>query len=251
MTPLRAFVATHWRPLLLIALSLAALTGVMLQPPITQDATYHGFADERTFAGMNNFANVISNLPFLLVGIAGLRWYPKTERARRSMPWLVFFTGVLLVGIGSGYYHSAPDDAALVWDRLPMTVAFMGLFAALLEEYVSPRIGRYVLIPAVATGLVSIVWWRHTGDLRLYAWVQFMPLLIIPVAFLLFRPRFTHQHYLLYALGMYVLAKVAELYDRQFFAWTAQSVSGHSLKHLLAALGVFFVYRMLAQRRAR
>ncbi len=130
-----------------------------------------------------------------------------------------------------------------------MTLAFMGLFVALLSEHTDESLGRFLLAPALVLGVASVGWWRYADDLRFYYWVQLAPLLLIPVLLALFSPKYTHRTYLLYGLGSYVLAKIAENYDQELFALTSNFVSGHSVKHVLAALGALFVYLMLRQRR--
>jgi hypothetical protein len=216
--------------------------------PIPQDRGYHVFADARTCLGLPNFGNIASNLLLLAVGAAGA-WrclrHP-VAGARRS--WTVFFIGVALVSFGSGYYHYAPDDDSLVWDRLPMTVAFMALFAALLAEHLPPRIEMPALAIAVAVGIASVILWRVTGDLRVYVWVQVAPFLAIVFMIAAYPGRFTHRPYLLYGAGFYALAKIAEHYDHGIYALTATAISGHSLKHLLAALAPLCVYLMLRRR---
>jgi hypothetical protein len=156
---------------------------------------------------------------------------------------------VSLVSIGSGTYHWDPRDATLVWDRLPMTIAFMGLFTALLAEYVHARLGDILLVPMLLLGLFSVLYWQSADDLRLYIWVQLIPLLTIPVVMLLFRARYSHSWFLAPALGCYLLAKFAEVYDREFFALTGGLFSGHSLKHVLAAAGCLAVLWMLRIRK--
>jgi hypothetical protein len=241
-----------WREALLLLLALAPLLYLLLLHggPIPQDRAYHLFADARTCLGLPNFGNVASNLLFLLVGAAGALWCFRNPGTAARRSWMVFFLGVALVFFGSGYYHRSPSDDALVWDRLPMTVAFMGLFAALLAEHVSERLERALLIPLVAIGIASVFWWRHTDDLRVYIWVQLVPLLVIPYLVSVYPGRFTHRHYLLYGVGFYALAKVAEYYDHGIYALSSAVISGHSLKHLLAAAAAFCVYLML-KRRAR
>jgi hypothetical protein len=241
-----------WRETSLIALVLAPFLYLMLLHggPIPQDSAYHVFADTRTCLGLPNFGNIASNLPFLLVGGAGLLWWLRSAGTGARLSWMVFFLGVALVFFGSAYYHRAPGDDSLVWDRLPMTVAFMGLFAALLAEHLSLKLERPLLVAAIATGIASVLWWKHSGDLRVYVWVQAAPLLAIPCAIALFPGRFTHRHYLLYGVGFYALGKAAELFDSGIFALTAGAISGHSLKHLLAAIGVFCVYLMLRRRQS-
>lgn len=218
--------------------------------PIAQDVAYHNFADDRTILGIANFANVTSNIPFLAIGLLGLGFVSSARRTGAWQAWAVLFAGIALVSLGSAYYHLAPGDARLVWDRLPMTIAFMGLLCVLLEEDVKPGLGRRILLPALLLGVISVVWWRITGDLRFYIWVQAVPFVTVVAAGLLFPAGFTHRMYLVYGLGCYVLAKIAELYDDQLFRVTVHFVSGHTVKHLLASLGAVFVYLMLRKRKA-
>ena len=152
---------------------------------------------------------------------------------------------------GSAYYHWEPDNQTLIWDRLPMTLAFMGILVALLSETVSPKLEKYLLLPALALGFFSVYHWSQVDDLRLYIWVQTIPLIIVPVLLLLFDDKYTHRRYLAYALVCYMLAKIAELSDAVVFSLTQQLFGGHAIKHLLAALGVWFVYDMLRKREAR
>lgn len=238
----------YWRECVLVVTPLLALLGVMSFDPIAQDPRYHDFADTRTILGVPNFVNVLSNIPFLFVGIAGLALcLPRKTGA--SAAWATFFAGVSLVSIGSSYYHLAPTSATLVWDRLPMTLAFMALVVALLQEHINDALGRYLLAPALAIGFASVAWWHYTDDLRFYVAVQLAPLLAVPCVLGLFPRRYTRRVYLLYALGFYLLAKTAEFYDREFFAQSSNVISGHSLKHLLAAVSVLCVYLMLRYRR--
>ena len=221
--------------------------------PIPQDRGYHLFADGRSCLGIPNFGNIVSNALFLLVGVAGVRHcWRRRDGAWRS--WLVFFAGVALVVLGSAWYHRAPNDDTLVWDRLPMTVAFMGLFATLLSEHLGSRLElrmeARLLAGALAIGVFSVFWWQWSGDLRIYIWVQGAPLMAIPYLIAAFPGRYGRRHYLLYGVGLYALAKVAELLDHEIYAATATAISGHSVKHLLAALAVFCVLRMLQTRQS-
>jgi Ceramidase len=216
--------------------------------PIPQDPAFHVFADTRTFLGLPHFANVVSNIGFLIAGAIGLTWCLRNPATAVVRSWTAFFAGVMLVCLGSGYYHSNPSDATLVWDRLPMTVAFMGLFAALSSEHFGPSWERRLLIPALGVGIASVLLWKISGDLRIYLWVQLAPFLAIAYAIMVCPGRYTHRHYLLYGVGLYVLAKAAELQDQGLLDFTAGAISGHSVKHLLAAAAPFCVYLMLKRR---
>jgi hypothetical protein len=242
-----------------LALAVVALGLTFCLPPIPQDWSYHAFADGRTMLGVPNFLNVVSNLPFVVVGVLGLGLFlrhgrPTLARAER-WPLLVLFGGVLLTGFGSAYYHVAPDNDRLVWDRLPMTVAFMGLFASMIGERIGVRAGAWLLWPLVWLGVASVLTWhlgerRGAGDLRLYGFVQFYPLLTIPLLLYLFPARYTCGGYVLVALGWYLLAKGLETHfvDHGIYA-AGQLVSGHTLKHLAAALGAYWLFRMVKYRR--
>lgn len=217
-------------------------------PPIPQDPGYHALADNRQLLGVPNFVNVASNAGFLAAGVLGLILCLRRRVEGASRSWTVFFVGTLLVAFGSAYYHWNPDSATLVWDRLPMTIAFMALFSALIAEHFRAEIERMLLRTAVVVGAASVAWWHYTDDLRLYAWVQFSPLVAIVFVLIAFPARYTHRTYLLWGLAFYGIAKAAEFGDAAIFDATAGIVSGHSLKHLLAACAPFVVYLMLESR---
>jgi hypothetical protein len=249
------------RIIILGAITVAAGIAVALLPRIAQPPDYHNFADQRTLLEVPNFFNVISNLPFLLVGVWGLM-LALSRRASAAWPFInpverwpyvIFATGVALTCFGSAYYHLAPDNARLVWDRLPMTLAFMSLLSALWMERVNLRAGLVALGPLLVVGVASVMHWytseqRGTGDLRLYLMVQFYTLVLILLILGLFPARYTRGADLVVAMGFYVLAKILEWSDRQIFN-LGHLISGHTLKHLAAALGIYWIFRMVARRR--
>ena len=238
------------RTWVLVAVVFAPLALLPFLPPIAQDPQYHAFADARRFFGVPNFLNVASNAPFLVIGIAGIVLCLSRRLHGAALSWLVFFAGVTLVTFGSGWYHWDPRDATLVWDRIPMTIAFMALFVALLTEHGAAAGERRLLALAIAVGVGSVAWWQISGDLKLYGWVQFAPFVAI-VALLFLYPRpYTGRYWLAYGFAFYVLAKVAEFTDGRIYEATTHAISGHSLKHLLAAGAPLCVYLMLRNRRA-
>ena len=241
----------NWRLLLLVCSVGGSLLLMLLLSPIVQDPAYHGFADYRMYFRIPNFHNVVSNIFFLIVGLIGIRFCLRTELGQAQRAWLVFFVGVALVSVGSSYYHWHPNDATLVWDRTPMTIAFMGMFVALLTEYIDMPLVARLLVPALLLGLGSVIYWVWWNDLRLYVWVQFFPLLTIPLVMLLFKPRYSHQWLLLVALIWYVLAKILEAADRLIFEISRELLGGHALKHVFAALGCLTILRMLQARQVR
>jgi hypothetical protein len=256
--------AFETRTLGFLGLGIVALGIVFCLPPIPQDPSYHAFADDRTMLGVPNFLNVVSNFPFFVVGVLGLLVLlrpgavgpdgPVLGRAERR-PLLVLFAGVLLTAFGSSYYHLDPDNDRLVWDRLPMTVAFMGFFASTIGERIGVRAGTWLLWPLVWLGLASVYNWeageqRHAGDLRLYGFVQFYPLVTIPLMMYLFPARYTRSGDVAVALAWYCLAKVLEVaaVDHGIYR-LGHAVSGHTLKHLAAALGAYWLFRRVRYRR--
>ena len=224
----------------LAAVSLLALAFV---PPIPQPQGYHQFADQRTLLGVPNFWNVVSNVPFILVGALGL-WRVRGDRSAS-----VFFLGVFLTGFSSSYYHWAPDNIGLFWDRLPMSVAFMAILSNAIEERADARVGRALLWPLVALGIVSLLVWLRFDDLRLYAWVQFFPCIVLPLMFWLLAPKYTGVGYWFAAAGWYVLAKLLEHFDAAIFSASGHIMGGHALKHLAAAGACYAILRAFETRR--
>ncbi|MBL4802034.1 MAG: ceramidase domain-containing protein [Emcibacter sp.] len=213
--------------------------------PIAQDLDYHDFADQDLFWTIPNFFNVISNIGFVFVGLWGL-WKYGAEAICGSYrgPYLMLCAGILLTAFGSGWYHLFPANQSLVWDRLPMTIAFMSLFSLIIRDYIDEKTGRRLLVPLLLFGIGSIFYWYMTeeagrGDLRPYALVQFLPLLLFPFIMLLYGPKHGSRLSLGLALLFYVVAKGAEFFDEAIYEALSHSVSGHSLKHLLAAAGSF------------
>jgi hypothetical protein len=227
------------RVLALLGAAAFTLVALWFFPPIAQDQAYHRLADSRAFFGIPNFWNVVSNIPFLLIGAAGLRLAgPPSMKA--------IFLGVFLVGFGSSYYHWAPSDGTLLWDRLPITLGFMAILANIIEERVDEKAGALMLWPLLLLGVASLVLWRVTGDLRLYAWVVFFPLIALPVIFWLY-PKGRGTANWLYAAGFYVVSKIFELLDAPVFS-LGHVVSGHTLKHLFAAVTCFMILRNFQNR---
>jgi len=209
--------------------------------------------------GIPNAGNVLSNVFFLLPGVIGLALFGggKSRRdfldPRERTAWVLFFAGVTLTAFGSSYYHLAPDDDRLFWDRLPMTLAFLSLFAAVIGERLDVTLGSRLLRPLLLLGAASVILWRLTertghGDLRLYGLVQFYPLAAIPLLILLFPPRYSGTILLWAVLGAYAVALLFEVWDGPVLRWTGV-ISGHGMKHVAAAAACSLVLLMLLQRK--
>lgn len=241
------FFKSYWKHLVIALIIFGSLAIMFLQPPFGQDQAYHAFADTRPFLGVPNFGDVASNLVFLIVGVAGIWLCFKRDLGPLRGSWFVMFAGIAIVGIASSYYHWTPNDKTLVWDRMSLTVGFMGLFVALLGEYISERF-RFLIVPAVLLGAFSVLYWSWFDDLRLYYWVQMVPLLIVPFIMLLFSARYSHQSLIFVGAVLYGSAKLAELGDKVVFAFSKGIVSGHTIKHLLAAAGCWAIFLALKRR---
>jgi hypothetical protein len=231
---------------LLVALAAIAIAVTTWLPPIPQDPAYHIFADRRTMFGVRNFLNVASNLAFLVVGAVGL---VLAARARAGDRWRfgLLAAGVAMTGLGSAFYHLHPNDATLAWDRLPLSVVFGAFFALVVEDRLTgPRPGLFVLLAAL--GPASVLYWRLTDDLRLYGLAQFFPLLAIPLILALFPGGALRGGDLGLVILWYGAAKMAEVADADVFA-AGEVVSGHTLKHLLAAAAAARALVVLARRR--
>jgi hypothetical protein len=242
------------RVLLLVAVAAAATGAMLLVDPIPQDPDYHRFADGRTLLGVPNFWNVASNLPFLLAGGLGLLQARRIASADLATHYRLLAAAIGLVAFGSGWYHLSPSIPTLVWDRLPMTVAFMALLSAVIADRVSWVAGRALLWPLIVAGIASIAWWVRTeaagaGDLRPYGLVQFLPMLLIPLMLLLWRGEGLSSRRIWMAFGAYALAKVAEHFDAAIYA--AIGMGGHALKHLFAALAAWWIVRAFQGAPAR
>lgn len=216
--------------------------------PIPQDPGYHDFADGREIFGIPNFWDVISNVFITLAGIYLLLHSP-APRHTSPLAYFTLCTGIILTGLGSGYYHWAPDNATLVWDRVPMTVVFSAFFALLLYRYVHEGLGRGTFFIMLPLAVLTVFYWYWTeeqgrGDLRPYAFIQFFPMLCIPLVLWLWKvPRRTVLHFMI-MLGLYVLAKVCEHYDDAIYD-SLSPLSGHTLKHFLSAGSLIFMGKVL------
>lgn len=240
-----------WRIFLLLALAAVAIVTALLHEAWPQDLAYHNFADQREFWRVPNFWNVITNGPFVLTGLFGLWIWPTAQWSdpRDRWPWLWIAAGSILIGFGSGYYHWRPNNHTLFWDRLPMTIAFMGLFAAAIAERIHTAWGFFLFGPFLLLGIFSVEYWRELDDLRFYILVQFYPMLALPLILALYPSRYTHGRMLWWLALLYGLAKLAESLDRPIFAATGYVISGHSIKHVLAALGLAVAMEMIRRRK--
>lgn len=252
----------HRQLWILAGISLLVVAAAMILPSIPQPADYHQFADQRSFLGIPNFNDVISNLSFLLSGSAGLVFLGRVYRApaqtifrdiKECVPYGVLFFSVAAAAFGSMYYHWTPDTGHLLWDRLPIVIGIAALLSATLVDRISPAVGLWTLPLLVVLAVLSVLYWywtelQGTGNLNFYIVMQFYSILLIVWISLRFPSRYTCGNDVYQVIALYVVAKVAEMLDRAIYVWTSGWVSGHTLKHLIAAYAAYRIVQILRKR---
>lgn len=242
---------------LIIVITLFSAIELLFLPPIAQDINYHSFSDSRSLFSILNFWNVVSNLPFLFIGILGLYKTVVTDTLNIiediKIAYILLFLGITLTAFGSGYYHLYPINQTLVWDRLALTIIIMSLFSIVISEFISACTGKALLFPFIFAGISSVAYWyfselQGAGDLRYYAFVQFFPLFVIPIILVCFRSRYNCVKAYWLLLLLYVVAKVFEQFDDEVFSGLG-FISGHSIKHFIAALGLYILLVSYQRRR--
>ncbi len=239
----------------IFVICLIVFIAVGLISPIAQDPGYHLFADRRTIFSVPNFCDVISNILLLIIGLMGTKQLFQgrlqiIEEFKHA--YIIFFVSVGFVAFGSVYYHLWPNNQTLVWDRLPMTIAFMSLISIIMAEFVCTKVAKILFWPLVLLGAVSVIYWIWTekmgqGDLRLYGLVQFVPMIIMPIILLCFKSKFSPISGYWWLLLCYLIAKLLEHFDGQVFS-VLGIISGHTLKHLVAALGLWILLKNYQRR---
>ncbi len=244
---------------LIVAFTLLTVAAALLLPAVPQPPDYHQFADQRGALGIDNFLDVASNLAFLIAGVAGLvivlSGRARFEFPGERWPYAVFFLGILLTSAGSAYYHLEPNNETLFWDRLPMTIAFMGLVAGQVVDRISVRTGLMLLGPMLLVGMASVVYWIATermgaGNVLPYALLQGYAVFVLLIMAILHPSRYTRASDLYFIFGWYVLAKLLESFDALVLAHN-HIVSGHTLKHVAAAAAGFVACYMLMHRQLK
>ncbi|MGH2627473.1 MAG: hypothetical protein ACRDHY_12580, partial [Anaerolineales bacterium] len=259
-----AKISRRGREWIFALVTLLVIAATFSRRPVLQDPAYNHFADDRAAFAVPYFLDVVSNLGLLVAGTMGLAllFGRRDAAAGRAFqhgperwPYLVLFAGVALAALGSGYYHWAPSDGRLVWDRLPMTVVFMSLVSITIAERIDLRLGQVLLTPLLALGIASVVYWhftelRRSGDLRVYLDVQYLSIVAVPILGVLFPSRYTHANEVYLVVAIYLIAKLFELADGAVYS-LGHVMSGHTVKHLLAAWACFRIVAMLRRRALR
>lgn len=248
MKPMRYYIPS--------AVTLGLTAAALSQGAIPQIANYHDFADQQTLLGIPHFGDVVSNLGFALVAIIGwINLAPASADVafRDSWPgYRLFLIGLFLTALGSTYYHLAPDNSRLVWDRLPIALACGGLLAGVWSD-VRQRRCNVLSATLGILAIFSVAWWHFTeqtsvGDLRPYLLLQMLPIILIPLWQWLYDKPKTERITFACSLVLYVVAKVAEINDHEIAALLGGGLTGHTLKHLLATLAAAMIVTALVRR---
>lgn len=229
---------------------------MLATPKFPSSRQSHLFADMRNFFGVPNTLNVFSNFPFLIVGVMGFVLtlqgiFFNISFRGEVWGWALFYAGITGVAFGSAYYHLKPDDDRVMWDTLPMMIAYASLFSSLLAERVGAKIGLSCLIALVSVSFLSMIYARTFNDFRLCMTFQLIPTVVIPCIAYLFPPKYTYSRCWLYAAGFQLLAKFEAVADRKIYNKTHYIISGHSLGHLCSAIVHVLLSVMLMCRNTK
>jgi hypothetical protein len=250
------------RECVLAATVLGLLLVAVFAPALPAGAfAVDAFADRRPWHGMANAMDVLSNLPFAVFGLWGLwqlhRFDAASAQAHAEPPgstldcaWL-FFAGLLVTATGSAFYHLQPDAMRLVADRAGMTVAFAGLIGLAACERVSQRAGWAMAWCTLAGGLLAVACAAESGNLVPWAAVQFGGMAVVLA--LAFTPKVEGAIGLRlgWVIALYAVAKLLEAGDAWVYEASGHAVSGHTLKHGVAAVAAWPVLAGLRHIGAR
>ena len=210
-------------------------------PSIEQNQNYHNFADQRVLFGVNNAFDTLSNLAFIMVGALGLFNFYNNQYIKISNSFSVilnlFFISIILTGLGSSFYHLSPNDFTLVFDRLAMSLVFASILAMLAYLKISSRFGLHTLAELLILAPLTVLIWKFNGNLTPYVVLKFGGIILVILTLLLTKTRMQGPCFTSLII-LYGAAKLVEFYDEKIFNLSQNLISGHTLKHLIAALAV-------------
>ncbi|QUJ70064.1 hypothetical protein KDD30_18100 (plasmid) [Photobacterium sp. GJ3] len=254
------------RTLLLIASACILVLLILLQSPVILPPDVDTDTSSRQISDVHPLHVIVSSLPLAIVGFMGIRMLsliPKKQADRVVEPeiataYFLFFQALLATSLGAVYYDLLPTPFGLMLDRIPGAIALVSLYCIVLSEYVRPALGTKLLFPLNIYAVFSVVYWywmttaaSGTADLSAYMLVQLLPILHLPLILLLYQGRWPDRPYYLAAFMCYGVAIGAESLDAEVWGMTQGIISGHCVKHVLAACAGGWVYLMLRQRLRR
>lgn len=223
-------------------LLIISTAGLFIISPITQNPAYHHFADQRILCGVPHPGDVLSNLGFILAGIA-VFWQARKQSPLYEFQQFLFYffcLSCVALGFGSAYYHWNPNNTTLIWDRMTMVFGFSVIFMDALIRYRVSSLKMVASKFSVCFFLFcgSVLYWQFSNRLEPYVLVQFFTLLLVLVLSVL-NFKNTRGTALFYFVGVYAIAKILEYYDVQVWILLHETVSGHTLKHLAYAVALY------------
>lgn len=203
----------------------------LLTNKITVPQGYHDFVDKRSLLGIPNFLDVISNLAILLPAL-----YLLQTRKNKSLLSNLLILHISLLAITSGYYHLNPSDKTVFWDIMSIATGSMIVLLIIINTTTEYNLLLYIF------SVFSIIYWKKTGDLRLYLLIYIgVPLYIIAKYY----KNNNLQIYLFIMIFCNILVWLTEFNDHYIYKITNNLVSGHTLKHIFAGIGIFYVIKIL------
>ena len=180
--------------------------------PLPQE--YHNFADKRIFLGIPNTMDVISNIAILIPALYLLTFKKRTIKSN------LLIIHLILLALASSYYHINPSNQTLFWDILMIATTYI-----------------IVLIMFSNTN-----YWKYSDDLRLYLIILIGVLLYL---ILKYYKNKNLRNYLYIIVIMNILFRFTEHNDHEIYEFTNDQISGHTLKHIIAGIGIFYVIQLL------
>ncbi|CAN1120964.1 hypothetical protein LINPERPRIM_LOCUS1029 [Linum perenne] len=229
---------------------------MLVTPTIPLSNKHHLFADKRNFVGIPNTLNVITNFPFLVVGVVGFVLSLRGFLLNISLPgelfgWVFFYGGMVAVAFGSAYYHLKPEDGRVMWDTLPMIIAYSSLFSSFMVERLGKRVGLSCSFGLLGLVMLTSAYTRTFNDLRLCMMFQLIPCVAIPCMNTMLPTKYTHSTYWFCASGAYLLSKLQGSLDHKIYHTNCYFISGHSLEHLCLAAAPVLLTAMLIRRNVK
>ncbi len=245
---------TAGREIVLLVAALVALLAAVFGPSVAQHDHYHAFADQRVLFGLPCAMDVLSNLPFAIAGLLGLVMVARLPALPQRGYAALFFVGLIVTTLGSIIYHLNPNNDGLALDRLGMVAGFAGMLGLAAAQRVSQRAGMVTTLTVLLLGPTAVAVWAQTDNLLPWVLLQggaMLMLLVLAVCKPLPAPSHWYVVNLLPVIGFYAAAKLFELADHQIFELTNQVISGHSLKHIVAALAAWPVLTAIARTQGQ
>ena len=197
----------------------------LLSNKISFPQSYHKFIDNRTISGIPNFMNIVSNLAIAL---------PAFYLMKKQKKISFLSINILLLAITSAIYHMNPNDNTIFLDMLFV----MSINTVVFSYFVNKQVGNFIFI----LGILSVFYWKKYDDLRFYEFLK----IAIPVyaIFMLYKnPKV--NHYIFPVIILTILIRVSEYNDKEIYKLTGGIISGHSLKHIFAALDIYLIIIIL------